>query len=66
MYSGGIYEGISMILTLKKNEEILTVNFDFNRWDHDIFENGQHLGKTTLKELFKGGWVCVKREVAVK
>ena len=63
MYDSNTFDGIVMTLTLKKGEETLTLDYDFNRWDHPIFEDGTHLGRVTMRELFKDGWVCVERKV---
>lgn len=41
----------------------LVVEFDFNRYDHNVFQDGQHLGRLKLREFFFNGWKCIKREV---
>ena len=60
-----MFSGYKLILTLQKGEEIFTVDFDFAREDHNIFDNGKFIGRCRLRDFHLDGWKCIKREVVV-
>ena len=45
-----------------KTDQTLIVNYNPHTWDHDVFENGEFLGKLRLRELFFNGFECVGKE----
>lgn len=54
---------MDILLYMEKDGQQLVVRYDPIRYHHDVFENGQHLGRVRLREFYFNGWKCVKREV---
>ena len=54
---------MTIYLHMQKRNKILVVRFDPVRYHHDVFENGEHLGRIRMREFLFDGWKCVKREV---
>lgn len=54
---------MTIYLTMQKRNKTLVVRYDPVRYDHDVFENGEHLGRIKLREFLFDGWKCIKREV---
>lgn len=60
-----MFDGISMVLTMKKGEQELSVDFNFYEYLHSVYENNTFLGQCRLSDFWHDGWECVDKKLKV-
>jgi hypothetical protein len=56
---------VKFILTMKKGNDCLRVEYHPYRWEHDVFDKDGFVGACKMKEFLKEGWECVNREIVI-